>query len=112
MFGALNKYAEVPPFVQVGYEPQTTFWGDFGVADVLGGASAVKDTYKRSFNNFKDDKIYGTELAMVLNWKSWEHADKDRKLSELYADLYYKLRDYILDNWKGEDLDYYLRTTD
>lgn len=79
---------------------------------MLGGADAVKDTYKRSFNNFKDDKIYGTELAMVLNWKSWEHADKDQELSELYADLYYKLRDYILDNWKGEDLDYYLRTTD
>ena len=36
MFGALNKYAEVPPFVAVGYEPKTTFWGDFGVADVYG----------------------------------------------------------------------------
>ena len=41
MFGALNKYAEVPPFVAVGYEPKTTFWGDFGVADVY-GVSAVE----------------------------------------------------------------------
>lgn len=112
MFGALQKYAEVPPFVEVGYEPQTTFWGDFGVADVLGGESAIKDTYKRSFKNFKDDKVYGTELAMVLNWKSWEHSTKNIKLSRLYADLYYELREYILDNWKGEDLEYYLKTTD
>lgn len=111
MFGALNKYAEVPPFVAVGYEPKTTFWGDFGVADEY-GVGAVEDTYKRSFDSFKDDKNYGTELAMVLNWKSWEHAEKNRELSELYADLYYKLHDYILDNWKDEDLEYYLSTTD
>lgn len=111
MFGALNKYAEVPPFVAVGYEPKTTFWGDFGVADVY-GASAVEDTYKRSFKSFKDDKIYGTELAMVLNHKSWEHADENPMLSKVYADLYYKLHDYILDNWKDEDLDYYLSVTD
>lgn len=112
MFGALSKYAEVPPFVEVGYEPQTTFWGDFGVADVLGGASAIKDTYKRSFDSYKDDKVYGTELAMVLNWKSWEHASTNRKLAELYSDLYYKLREYILDNWKDEKLSYYLKVTD
>lgn len=111
MFGALNKYAEVLPFVAVGYEPKTTFWWDFGVADVY-GASAVEDTYKRSFDSFKDDKNYGTELAMVLNWKSWEHAEKNPNLSKVYADLYYKLHDYILDNWKDEDLEYYLSTTD
>lgn len=111
MFGALNKYAEVPPFVAVGYEPKTTFWGDFGVADVY-GANAVEDTYKRSFDSFKDDKNYGTELAMVLNWKSWEHAEKNPSLSKVYSDLYYKLHDYILDNWKDEDLEYYLSTTD
>ena len=111
MFGALNKYAEVPPFVAVGYEPKTTFWGDFGVADVY-GASAVEDTYKRSFKSFKYDKNYGTELAMVLNWKSWEYAEKNPMLSKVYADLYYKLHDYILDNWKDEDLEYYLSTTD
>ena len=34
MFGALNKYAEVPPFTQFGYEPKTRVWGDFGVAEV------------------------------------------------------------------------------
>lgn len=112
MYQALAKYNEIPPFVEVGYEPQTTFWGDFGVADVLGGAKAIKDTFNRSFKNWKDDKVYGTELAMVLNWKSWEHANKSRELSELYADLYYKLRDYILNNWKDEELSYFLRVTD
>ena len=66
MYQALAKYSEVPPFVEVGYEPQTTFWEDFEVADVLGGAKEIKDMVKRSFKNRKDDKVYGTELARVL----------------------------------------------
>ena len=49
---------------------------------------------------------------MVLNHKSWEHADDKPMLSKVYADLYYKLHDYLLDNWTDEDLDYYLSTTD
>lgn len=113
MQGALNKYAEVPPFAQFGYEPQTTLWGDFGVADVIGGIPAIKDTYKRCEEQFKDDKIYGTEMAMVLNHKAWEwDAKGDDGKTKLYTELYYKLHDYILDNWKGEDLQYYLRVTD
>ena len=32
---------------EYGYEPITTFWDDFSIADVF-GASAVKDTYKRA----------------------------------------------------------------
>lgn len=113
----LTKYAETPPFVEFGYEPKTTFWGDFGVADVfvLNGVEpdAVQDTYNRSFKQYKDDKEYGTELAMALNHKAWEHDAKDnRELCRIYTELFHKLDEYILDNWKGDDLSYYLKTTD
>lgn len=109
----LLKYNEIPPFVEFGYEPQTTFWGDFGVADVIGGVEAVRDTFKRAYAVWKDDKVYGTELAMVLNHKAWEwDSKKNKELCDLYIELWRKLDAYILDNWKGENLDYYIRTTD
>lgn len=111
----LEKYNEIPPFVEFGYEPKTTFWGDFGVADVFSSIEpeSIYDTYRRAFNGYKDDREYGTELAMVLNHKSWEHYTKgNEKLTKIYAELFSKLDEYILDNWKGEDLNYYLKTTD
>lgn len=114
---ALQKYAEIPPFTEYGYVPKTTLWGDFGVADVfvLNGMepNAVQDTFNRCFDEFKDDKEYGTELAMVLNYKTWEHdSKKNYKLSSLYTRLYYQLRDYILDNWSDENMSYYIKVTD
>ena len=113
MQNILMAYAQVPAIAQeIGYEMKTTFWGDFTVAELLEGEKGVKDTYKRAFSGWKDDKVYATEMNMVLNWKSWQWAEKNPKLSAVYADLYYKMRDYILDNWKGEELDYYLKTTD
>ncbi len=113
----MQKYAEVPPFVEFGYEPKTTLWGDFGVADVfvLNGMEpdAVQDTYNRTFKQFKDDKEYGTELAMVLNHKAWEHDSKNNyELSKLYSRLFHEFDDYIFNNWQGDNLDYYLKITD
>lgn len=113
MQNILQAYAQVPSIArEIGYEMKTTFWGDFTVAELLDGEKGVKDTYKRAFKSWKDDKVYATEMNMVLNWKSWQWAEKNKKLSMLYADLYYEMRDYILDNWKGDDLSYYLQTTD
>lgn len=108
----LQHYAEVPPFSALGYQAQTTLWGDFGVADDF-GEDAIKDTFKRTFRAFKDDEIYGTELAMVLNHKAWQHyANENDKLTALYSELFDKVDSYILDHWQGEKLTYYLKTTD
>ena len=35
-----------------GYKPITTFWSDFSVADAF-GTSAVVDTFKRAFEEWK-----------------------------------------------------------
>jgi len=95
-----------------GYKFQTTFWNDFSIADKF-GANAVKDTYKRAFNEWKDDYIYLTELVLVLNWKCWQHyEDGNQKLSEVYSDLFYKAQDYAYENLEGDELSYFYRTTD
>ena len=36
-----------PIFEMIGYEPKTTFWSDFSIADVF-GVDSVKDTYNRA----------------------------------------------------------------
>ena len=53
-----------------GYKPITTFYTDFSIADKF-GVEAIKDTYKRVFQEWRHDYKYITELAMVLNWKLW-----------------------------------------
>lgn len=55
-----------------GYDLITTFWGDFSIADKY-GIAGVKDTYKRAFNEWKDDYKFFTELTLVLNHKIWQH---------------------------------------
>lgn len=93
------------------YEFKTTFWMDFSIADRF-GKEAVQDTFDRAFKEWRSDVEYVTELAIVTNWKCWEHWEKGDDLGLLYHDLYYKVRDWCLDHLKGEDLGYYLETTD
>jgi len=71
------------------YELKTTFWMDFTIADHF-GAAAVRDTYKRAFDEWKDDYIYLTELVMVLNHKCWQWHRKNDELCNVYSDLYWK----------------------
>ena len=53
-----------------GYQPQTTFWDDFNIAEAYGSA-AIRDTYNRIMNGWSDNYIYLTELVIVLNWNIW-----------------------------------------
>ena len=94
-----------------GYSAKTTFWQDFSIADRF-GKDAIQDTYDRAFKEWKSNHIYITELVMVLNWKSWEYAEQNEDYSELYANLFYKCRDWCYDNLKGEELQYFFETTD
>lgn len=95
----------------IGYTPKTTFWQDFSIADLY-GLDAVQDTFNRAFNEWKSDHIYLTELVLVVNHKSWQHAENRPDLAELYEKLYYQADEYALDNLKGDALTYYIETTD
>ena len=73
-----------------GYELTTTFWEDFTIADRF-GLNAVKDTYKRAFDNWHSNYVYLTELVIVLNHKIWQHyydkSPRVQALAKLYNDL-------------------------
>ena len=98
---------------EIGYTPMTTFWDDFSIAEKF-GQSAIADTAKRAFNEWKHDYVYLTELILVLNHKSWEYAIINSELSSFYSDLYeiYDNKAYneIKDN--PEASRYYYRTLD
>ena len=94
-----------------GYKPITTFYQDFSIADKF-GISAIKDTYKRAFNEWKKNYKYLTELVMVLNWKIWEHYETNEKYAKIYNDLWLKLSDYAINNLKEKELSYYYDTID
>lgn len=94
------------------YEFKTTFWMDFTIADKF-GIEAIKDTFKRAFSEWKTDYIYLTELTLVVNWKCWYHYENNNiEISKLYSEYYYQLREYGLDNLKGKELEYFIKTLD
>lgn len=95
------------------YECKTTFWQDFMIADAF-GESAIRDTFNRAFKEWREDRIYVTELAMVLNWRSWYWDSKDNlKLCKLYAELYYTVWDWVGVNLTDEDARrYFYKTLD
>ena len=99
------------PFAQIGYEPKTTFWQDFSIADNFGGA-AIQDTFNRAFEEWKSDHIYLTELVLVLNWKIWQWYEKDEAIAQLYNKLWEQADAYACDNLQGEELQYFYTTTD
>ena len=95
-----------------GYETMTSFWNDFSIADKF-GVIAIKDTYKRAFNEWKDNYKYLTELVMILNWKIWEHHEKNnRAYAELYNALWEAAYAYACENLKGDEAAYFFRVTD
>lgn len=95
----------------LGYEVKTTFWQDFSIAERF-GANAIKETYERVYNEWKNDVVYWTELVMVLNHKIWEFYEHDQKIAKVYNTLWLTADEYALNTFKGEDLDYFLSTVD
>jgi hypothetical protein len=49
---------------------------------------------------------------MVLNWKCWRWYRVNDEYSKLYTDLFRKLDEWLMNNHKGEELEYYIKTTD
>lgn len=94
------------------YEFKTTFWSDFSIADAFGN-NAIKDTFKRAFEEWKDNVEYLAELVIVLNWKGWEwYNKKNEDRAKIYFDFYEQANGYAYENLKGDDLTYYFNVTD
>lgn len=95
---------------QIGYEPKTTFWQDFSIAESFNGG--IEDTFKRAFKEWKKDYVYLTELAMVLNHKGFRYYNENRRLANLYFKYFEDVNEYAMVNLKDKELDYYLNTID
>ena len=94
-----------------GYTPFTTYYDDLTIAEPF-GTDAIKDTVDRALKHNLGYK-YITELCMVVNHKSWIwYSRGNNELSEFYADLYYYVRDWCFENLKGDELHYFIETTD
>lgn len=99
-------------FVELtGYEPKTTFWTDFSIADHF-GVEAIQDTFDRAFKEWKSDYVYLTELVMILNWKIHQYYKDNEAYARLYNDLWMKADGYACTHLKGDELSYFYRTTD
>lgn len=96
---------------ETGYELQTTFWEDFSIADRF-GIPAIKDTYKRVFEEWKYNYKYLTELILVLNHKIWQYYERRTDIAEIYNSLWEKADEYAMENLKGDELSYFYRVTD
>lgn len=51
-------------------------------------------------------------LLYVLNHKIWQHYESNHELAALYDRLWREADEYAMNNFKGEELDYYYRVTD
>jgi len=94
-----------------GYEVKTTFWEDFSIAEDF-GADAIKETYERVYNEWKNDVVYWTELVMVLNHKIWEFYQHEPQIAKVYNTLWLTADEYALNTFKGKDLDYFFSIVD
>lgn len=101
----------------------TTFWLDFSVADKF-GESAIRDTYKRAFEGWKEDIRYMTALCIVLNHKIWQLYETNDKLARVYDELWKQTDGFILEcenagtqkekytNFNQDEVAYFIQATD
>lgn len=93
-------------------EFSTTFWQDFTIADRF-GIEAIKDTYNRAFNDWKNSYKYLTDLVITLNHKLWQHHEQgNEEMARLYDELWKEADGYAMDNLKDDELSYFLEQTD
>ena len=94
-----------------GYKPISTFYTDMSIADHF-GVDAIIDTYERVVESWLGDYKMFTEFVMVLNWKIWEHYERNPKLAEVYDDLWGKAQMEVEKHFTDEQKSYYYRTVD
>lgn len=100
-----------PDMIENGYQPKTTFWMDFSIADKF-GIAAIKDTYNRAFKEWKTNHMYLTELVMVLNHKIWQWYQINEAVAQVYNDLWKEADLWAREHLEGEELNYFYDVTD
>lgn len=76
------------------------------------GLSAIQDTFKRAFEEWKNNYKYLTELILVLNHKIWQYYETKPEFATLYNTLWEQAGQYAVENLKDDELSYYYEVTD
>ena len=88
------------------------FMQDFHIADMF-GEKAVKDTFKRAFNEWKENVEYFASFVMTLNHLIWYwHEKGDENRAELYDSLWRKADEWGCTHFKDADAEYYFSFLD
>lgn len=98
--------------IEIGYEPKTSYWQDFTIAEKYGGVHRILCTFKNKFKDAQRDHVKMTELVLVLNHKIWAHHGKRSTLALTYNALWRAADSWACDNLKGQELAYFYKTTD
>ena len=69
------------------YKRCSTFAADFAIADSF-GKEAVKETFDRAFNEWKDRPKMMAEMALVLNHNIWRYHETDPELAKVYDECW------------------------
>ena len=48
------------------YQPMTTFFSDYSIAEFMEGEKGIRDTYKRAFNEWKNDIKYNSIIKIKI----------------------------------------------
>ena len=91
---------------------ETTFYEDFTTAEMISWFKGIRNTYKRAFENRKDNVKYFTELVVALNWKIFEWYKKDDEKAKLYDKLWRQADSYATEHFKWDELKYFYQMTD
>lgn len=92
--------------------PSTTFHMDFQIAERFGEA-AIRDTFRRAHDGWKNSIEYYTELVMCLNHRLWMwYGHGNEPFSRLYDELYWKADAWVQEHFTGDELAYYFEVTD
>ena len=88
------------------------FMQDFRIADRFGKA-AVDDTFKRAFDEWKDNVEYFASFVMTLNHLIWYHYENgNMERSRQYDRLWKKADAWGCEHFTGADAAYYFQFLD
>ena len=80
------------------------FMQDFRIAEIF-GKDAIRDTFERAKEEWKNNADYFGSLVMTLNHLIWYHYDNgSSELAELYDELWREADELVFELFKDEEL--------
>lgn len=79
------------------------FMQDFRTADLF-GANAIEDTFRRAWDEWKENADYFSSMTLTLNHLCWYHHDTGNDgYCRLYEKLYRKAAGWCYDHFTAKD---------